>query len=348
MLLKNYLNSIFQDTEEKLNNIFILKVIKMTGRFKSQLKEINESFINFDRLSTLQINVGDLCNQTCTHCHVTAGPNGKKIMSKKIFDKIIEYIKENPAITVDITGGAPEMNPHFKYFVGSILPYVSRIMVRTNLTIIFEKGYEWLPDWYGKNKIVLVASLPCYTEDNVNRQRGKGVFNKSIEALKILNKKGYGRSIELNIVYNPGGAFLPGDQTSLEEDYRHKLFSQFGILFNYLFTITNAPIGRFEEQLKRSGEHSKYMKLLMDNFNPNTAESIMCRSTISVNHEGTLFNCDFNQMKNMPILKRSKVPLTISDIQKASEKGYPIVMADHCYVCTAGAGSCCTGALDAG
>ena len=320
----------------------------MVSRFQRQVEEIDESLIKFHDFLTFQINIGDICNQACRHCHVSAGPSGTKVMKKETIDAVVSIVKRYPGLTVDITGGAPEMNPDFKYLVESVIPHASKVMVRTNLTILLEKDYQWLPEWYGRNRITLVSSLPCYLEENVDMQRGKGVYEKSIRALKLLNEMGYGKTLELDIVYNPGKAHLPPDQNELEKDYKKRLYDQFGIFFNYLFTITNAPIGRFEEYLITTGEHNRYMKLLMDNFNPNTARNIMCRSTISCDWQGFLYNCDFNQTKGMPVLGGEGVPLTLENLDQAAREGHPIAMANHCYVCTAGAGSCCTGALDAG
>ena len=320
----------------------------MIKTFSSRVREVDESYLFFDKLETLQVNLGNLCNQRCAHCHVDAAPDSRNIMSIDVIDDIINFFKNNPGLTLDITGGAPEMNPHFMYFAGTALPLVSKLMVRTNLTIFFEKGYERLPDWYSKNKIVLIASMPCYTESNVDNQRGKGVFMKSIKAIKMLNERGYGKSIELNLVYNPGGPALPADQHLLEKDYKDRLYANFGIFFNYLFTITNAPIGRFGESLKKSDEHNKYLKMLEENFNPHAAGNIMCRSIISVDWQGMLYNCDFNQAKRMPILDKDGREISIIEIEQVIDGRYPIVTGDHCYSCTAGAGSCCTGALVAG
>lgn len=320
----------------------------MISRFQKQVQEIDQSYITFDNFQTFQINIGDLCNQACRHCHVSAGPGGRKSMSRETMDRVISIVRRIPGLTVDITGGAPEMNPLFKYLVESLLPHAPRVMVRTNLTLLTEMEYGWLPEWYSRNGIILIASLPCYLEENVDCQRGNGVYEKSIRALKLLNGQGYGKTLELDIVYNPGKAHLPPDQQELEKEYKERLYERFGILFNYLFTITNAPIGRFGEYLISTGEHHRYMKLLMDSFNPDTARSIMCRTTINCDWQGLLYNCDFNQVKNMPLTGHTGVPLNLHDIDAAAGKGHPISMADHCYVCTAGAGSCCTGALDAG
>ncbi len=317
----------------------------MINEFTEKLREVNESFLKFEKLETLQINLGNKCNQSCRHCHVDAGPQGDKIMSKEVIDRIILFLEKNPGLIVDITGGAPEMNPYFRYFVEAALSYTRKIMVRTNLTIFFEKGYEWLPDWYSWNNIMLIASLPCYTEENVDNQRGEGVFKKSIEALKLLNQRGYGKSIELDLVYNPGDSDLPGNQKDLEKDYKDRLYNNFGILFNYLFTITNAPIGRFDKSLKTANEHNKYIKMLEENFNPQAAGNIMCRSIISIDWQGHLFNCDFNQALGLPIKDSKGKILTIEDIDDVVTNGTLIVMGEHCYCCTAGDGSCCTGAL---
>lgn len=316
----------------------------MITDFKEKVDCVSPEFLQFDVLETLQANLGNLCNLECGHCHVQAGPRGNKVMSREVMDKIVDFLKEHPKLTLDITGGSPEMNPHFRYFLESTHPLVSRLMVRTNLAILLEKGMEWIPDWFRTHNVVVIASLPCYTEDNVNRQRGSGVFKKSIGVLKQLNDMGYGTSLELNLVYNPGSDCLPGDQSQLEQAYKEQLFEKYGIRFTHLFTITNAPLGRFRKYLVANGKLNQYLQLLADNFNPAAAANIMCRTLVSVDYQGRLYNCDFNQALDHPLKDRTGRILTIEDLATV-RKGTEIITAEHCYCCTAGCGSSCTGAL---
>ncbi len=316
----------------------------MITDFKRKVAHLNPEFLKFEALETLQVNVGNLCNLQCTHCHVQAGPKGTKIMSKQIMDKIIDFLKRHPGLTLDITGGSPEMNPNFRYFLEFTHSLVSRLMVRTNLTILLEEDMEWIPEWYRAHGVVVIASLPCYTEENVNKQRGNGVFQKSIAALKKLNNIGYGTSLELNLVYNPGSDCLPGGQTELEQAYKKQLFENYGVRFSHLFTITNAPLGRFKNYLIANGKLEQYLQLLVANFNPAAAENIMCRTLVSVDYQGKLYNCDFNQALNRPLKNHEGRTMTIDDLE-AVHRGDEIVTAEHCYCCTAGAGSSCTGAL---
>ena len=313
--------------------------------FRETIMELNPTFLNFDKLQTLQVNVGNVCNLSCKHCHVDAGPSNNKLMSKEVMLKIIEFLRNHEGLILDITGGSPELNPNFRFLIENSYKLTSRLMVRTNLTILLENGMEWIPQWYKDHEVVLIASLPCYTEENTDAQRGNGVFEKSIKALHKLNKLGYGSSIELNLVYNPGGAFLPGSQKELEKDYRDRLFEDYGIVFNKLFTITNAPLGRFKTYLASNGLSEEYIKLLAENFNQDAVENIMCRSLISVDWRGYLYNCDFNQMAGLPLYDEFGRVLTIDNIEEVIQNKYEITMADHCYCCTAGEGSSCTGAL---
>lgn len=317
----------------------------MIPDFKETVVRMNPSIISFDKLQTLQVNVGNRCNQTCKHCHVSAGPEGDNVMSHEIMEKIVFFLRNHKGLTLDITGGCPELHPHFKYFLEEVKDLVSRLMVRTNLTILTEPGMGWLSEWYKNHVVVLIASLPCYTEDNVDEQRGKGVFKKSLEALRKLNDLGYGRNLELNVIYNPGNDFLSGSQKQLEEDYRRQLIERYGISFNSLFTIANAPIGRFKNYLDSCGRTEDYFQLLVDNFNPDAAKNIMCRTLINVDWRGVLYNCDFNQASEVPLRSRDGNVMTIDTITDVLAEGCEIVMADHCYCCTAGAGSSCTGEL---
>lgn len=297
-------------------------------------------------LRDLQINLGYLCNQACEHCHVEAGPKRTEIMTWETMKKILHWTKQTGIKSVDLTGGAPEMNPHFKPFVKALLEQGVHVLSRCNLTILQESGYEDLADWYAKNKIQLVSSLPCYSKENVESQRGKGVYNKSISALLKLNELGYGHddNLTLDLVYNPGGAFLPPDQKMLEQDYKNRLKQDFGIIFNQLLTITNLPIKRFAHYLKRSEQWDDYMALLVNNFNPDTVDNLMCKTLISVDWQGYVHDCDFNQMLEMPLA--GKQPIQLWDIDHTTLPGRSIAVASHCYGCTAGAGSSCGGALE--
>lgn len=266
-------------------------------------------------------------------------------MRRDVMEKIIDFLRRHEGLVLDITGGCPELHPDFKYFVEEARGLVPRLMVRTNLTVLLEEGKEWILQWYRDNHVVIMASLPCYTKENVDKQRGSGVYERSIKVLKRLNELGYGSSLELNLVYNPGGCFLPGSQGELEKDYKKELFQHYGLRFNRLFTITNAPIGRFHNYLEENGLLEDYTRLLADNFNSDAAKNIMCRSLISVDWQGVLYNCDFNQALGLPIRNKAGRILEVADIQEAIASGAEIVVANHCYSCTAGAGSSCTGAL---
>ena len=299
--------------------------------------------------STLQINVGKVCNQACHHCHVDAGPARTEKMERRVAERAMEVLAHSAAIEmIDITGGAPELNQHFRYLVEASRSLGRGVIVRCNLTVIFQPGIDWLPQFYREHRVRLVCSLPCYTAENVTRQRGLGVFEKSIDALRILNRLGYGMresGLVLDLVYNPVGAFLPPSQAELEARYHQELRDGFGVEFNRLLTITNMPISRFAAQLQREGNASAYMSLLVNHFNPSTMAGLMCRDLVSVGYEGTLYDCDFNQMLSMPIVRDARA-LTIFDIDDAAElSGMRIVTGSHCFGCTAGAGSSCGGAL---
>ncbi len=298
-----------------------------------------------DRLRELQINVGRQCNQACHHCHVDAGPKRSEVMTWGTMEKILGWAKAAGIMAMDITGGAPEINPHFRRFVDGFLTLGARITSRCNLTVLLEPGQEDLASWYAQRKIRLVCSLPCYTQKNVDAQRGGGVFEKSIEALKRLNAAGYGRdeTLALDLVYNPGGAFLPGAQEKLEADYKQRLKEDFGIVFSRLMTIANLPINRFAHFLERTGQHDGYMQLLEQNFNPTTVPGLMCRHLISVDWLGRVYDCDFNQMLDLPLGDRTHRYLW--DIAANQLSGAPVAVDSHCFGCTAGAGSSCGGAL---
>jgi radical SAM/Cys-rich protein len=298
------------------------------------------------RTEILQINVGKLCNQTCVHCHVNAGPGRKEIMTRETMDRIVDWLARTDIPKVDITGGAPEIIPDFRYLVEQVKRLDRHIMDRCNLTIFFEAGQEDLPEFLAAREIEVIASLPCYTAKNVDLQRGDGAFEKSIRALQWLNRLGYGTSLPLHLIYNPVGAYLPGSQTELETDYHRELKQQFGIVFNHLYTITNMPIARFAGWLHREGKYAEYMQLLIDNFNPASVTGLMCHNTLSIGWRGEIYDCDFNQMLDMQWKNPdSESGLFLWDIDPAELDERPIATGDHCFGCTAGAGSSCGGAL---
>jgi len=319
----------------------------MLADFKKTITDVNPRLLRFDELQTLQVNLGNRCNQSCAHCHVQAGPAGEKIMPKEVMQKIVDFLKSHPGLCVDMTGGCPELNPHFRFFVDNIAPHAARFMVRTNFTVFFEPGLDWVPRWYRDHRVVVIGSLPCYTEQNVDKQRGPNVFKKSMQAITLLNELGYGRNseLELDLVYNPGGDFLPGPQDKLEADYKRELNEKHGISFNRLFTITNAPIGRFKKYLESNGLLEQYLKLLVDKFNPDAAENIMCRTLVSVDYRGIMHNCDFNQALGLPLIDSKGNTVTIEHLDNVLGEGLEIITGEHCFCCTAGAGSSCTGSL---
>jgi radical SAM/Cys-rich protein len=300
-----------------------------------------------DQVTTLQINVGKYCNQACLHCHVEAGPKRTEIMTPATARRVLELLAASPAITtVDITGGAPELNPSFRSMVAESRALGRHVIDRCNLTVLFEPGQQDLAAFLAAQGVEITASLPCYTESNVDRQRGLGVFDKSIQALRLLNSLGYGlpgSPLRLNLVYNPLGPSLPPPQAALEADYKRRLSEDFGIHFHHLFTLTNMPIHRFASQLNQTGALPKYMNLLVDHFNPATLPQLMCRSLVSVGWDGQLYDCDFNQMLEVGL---SGQPLNIWDLDSLSGlAGQAIATAGHCFACTAGAGSSCGGSL---
>ena len=298
------------------------------------------------KTEVLQVNVGKLCNLTCVHCHVNAGPKRKEIMTRQTIDRIIDWFVHTEIPTIDLTGGAPEMIPDFRYFIDRVraLTPKRRVIDRCNLTILLEPGYTDLPQFLAGHEVEIIASMPCYTPDNVNAQRGAGVFDGSIKALQVLNSLGYGTHLLLHLVYNPVGAFLPGPQAELEADYKRELKKHFGIIFNNLYTITNLPIARFASYLRHNNKLEEYMQLLLDNFNPATVSGLMCRNTISVSWTGEVFDCDFNQMLNMNWHDGNGV-LHLWDIDPAMVENREILTGSHCFGCTAGAGSSCGGTL---
>jgi len=298
------------------------------------------------KTEVLQVNVGKLCNLTCMHCHVNAGPKRKEIMTRGTVDRVIDWFARTEIPTIDLTGGAPEMIPDFRYFIERVktLRPSRRVIDRCNLTILLEPGYEGLAQFLARHKVEIIASMPCYTAENVNAQRGQGVFDSSIKALRVLNSLGYGSDLPLHLVYNPVGAFLPGPQAELEADYKRELKKHFGIIFNNLYTITNLPIARFASYLRHNNKLEEYMQLLIDNFNPATVFGLLCRNTISVGWTGEVFDCDFNQMLNMN-WRNGSGPLHLWDLDPAADENREILTGNHCFGCTAGAGSSCAGAL---
>ena len=298
-------------------------------------------------LTTLQVNIGNLCNQSCLHCHIDASPQGKNIMSKRVIDDILEYISKYRLEALDVTGGAPELNPHFDYFIVKARRLCKDVIVRSNLTVFFESGKGYLPEFFKKHKIHLICSLPCYSEENVDSQRGRGVFKKSIRAISLLNDYGYARDegLPLDLVYNPLGAYLPPEQEKLEKDYRLNLRNEYGVEFNRLLTITNVPIKRFKATLEAAGQYNKYVELLKDSFNPDTIDNIMCRNFLSVGYNGKLYDCDFNQSLGWALKDGKGDFLTIENLSHEGLKGRKIMVGGHCFSCTAGLGSSCQGAL---
>jgi radical SAM/Cys-rich protein len=298
--------------------------------------------------AVLQVNVGKLCNQACHHCHVDAGPARTERMELRTAERVLEVLIHSAGIgTVDITGGAPELNPNFRMIVEGARRAGRQVMVRCNLTVMFERGMERIGEFYRENEVALVCSLPCYSEANVERQRGRGVFEKSIAALKNLNALGFGKgALKLDLVYNPVGAALPPPQAALEADYRREL-AAYGIRFNRLLTITNMPIARFARQLHQWNKYEEYMGLLVNHFNPATVAGLMCRAMVSVGWDGRLYDCDFNQMLEMPIgAAEDGGVLTVWDLDDLGRlAGTQIATGSHCFGCTAGAGSSCGGAL---
>ncbi|MFK8039065.1 MAG: arsenosugar biosynthesis radical SAM (seleno)protein ArsS [Crocinitomicaceae bacterium] len=297
-------------------------------------------------LEILQINLGYLCNLECTHCHVDASPRRKEITPTEILEKCLQVIDENPSIhTVDLTGGAPEMNPHFQWLIEELDSRNVEVLVRSNLTILVEGKFKSYPEFLAKHKVTIVSSLPCYTEQNTDAQRGDGVFNKSIQALQILNGYGYGTNpeLKLHLVYNPGGASIAPSQEKLKLDYQRELKGNYNIVFNDLYTITNLPISRFLEYLSTEGKLDDYMVLLANSFNPIAADKVMCTNTLSVDYNGNLYDCDFNQILKLPVAVKNAKNIMDFDIDELSQRN--VVVNNHCFGCTAGEGSSCQGAL---
>jgi radical SAM/Cys-rich protein len=310
-------------------------------------KAIPDSAVRRSKLTTLQINMGNLCNQQCLHCHIDGSPQGDKVMSRDVVDAILQFLARNEGLILDITGGAPELNPHFEYLVRSAHPFVDEIIVRSNLTILFEPGKEHLPEFFKEHGVHLICSLPCYTEENVDLQRGSGVFEKSVRALHLLNDLGFAKDdrLSLDLVYNPNGPKLPPKQDDLEKEYKRILDADYGIEFDRLITITNVPIKRFRNFLESQGEYDRYMGLLKSSFNPMVVENLMCRTFLSVGYDGTLYDCDFNQALGLALRDETGDILTIDQVEAYELEGKEVVLDEHCLACTAGYGSSCQGVL---
>ena len=311
--------------------------------FETKIKD-EEVKYTLESLDVLQINVGRLCNLACKHCHVEAGPARTEIMSREVMEACIQVCKERHFKTVDITGGAPEMNPDFEWFVDEMTKLCEHVIVRSNLVIMLEEKYQHIPQFLADRKVELVASLPYYRAKETDRQRGDGVFDGVIKVLRILNGLGYGKEpkLVLNLVYNPNGAFFPPEQSAMEREYKQRLMADFGIVFNNLFTITNNPTGRFAGFLKRTGNLESYLQKLYDAFNAATLPTMMCRNQLSVGWDGKLYDCDFNQAAELPVLTKE----TIMDLVGKPYVKREICFGKHCYGCTAGQGSSCGGATE--
>ncbi|MEQ3654732.1 MAG: arsenosugar biosynthesis radical SAM (seleno)protein ArsS [Dokdonia sp.] len=315
--------------------------------FAKKIKETNQFPLRPKKLEILQINVGYMCNQVCDHCHVDAGPDRKEIMTRETMSLCLDIIRNTGAHTLDLTGGAPEMNPDFRWFVEEAAKAgIKDFIVRSNLTIIrANKKYYDLPEFFKKHNVHVVSSMPHWTRGKTDKQRGDGVFDKSIKALQELNAVGYGlpdSPLRLDLVYNPSGAFLPGDQQSMEKEFKNALYEDFNIQFHNLFAITNLPIARFLDYLIASENYEDYMYALVEAYNPTAVQNVMCTNTISISWDGYLYDCDFNQMLNLPVNSKVK---HISDYNEDLLQNRDIVISQHCYGCTAGAGSSCQGTV---
>jgi radical SAM/Cys-rich protein len=299
-------------------------------------------------VDVLQVNLGRYCNLACIHCHVESGPTRKEMMSRENVEAVLRFLARTGIPTLDITGGAPELHSDFAYLIASARKLGRQVIDRCNLTVLFEPGMEYLPEFFKLKEVELVCSLPCYSEENVDKQRGKGTFDASIRALQRLNEIGYGQpggDLILNLVYNPVGAHLPPPQEKLEQDYKRILYEQFGIVFNQLFCLTNMPITRYATHLKLRGEYDRYRELLESNFNAATLQKVMCRNLISIGWDGSVYDCDFNQMLEMPIPDAAGNRLHIASLALDPVRERSIQVGDHCYACTAGSGSSCGGEL---
>lgn len=301
------------------------------------------------RLETLQVNLGYKCNQSCLHCHVNAGPNRTEMMDRETLDAVIRFMDDSSITTLDLTGGAPEISPLFRTLVSAAHARGVQVIDRCNLTILLEPDQQGTARFLADNRVRIVASMPCYLKENVDKQRGDGVFEASLTALRLLNGLGYGQAgsgLELDLVFNPQGALLPPPQQALEQDYKNRLAEQYGIHFNHLLTLTNMPIKRFGSTLVSKGKFDAYMALLREAHQDENLSAVMCRSLISIDWQGYVYDCDFNQMLDLPTRLEQKTRLHISELQADDLTGNPIMVADHCYGCTAGQGSGCGGALE--
>lgn len=315
------------------------------NEFEKKITDVTGDGLHSLDIETIQVNVGLKCNQACVHCHVESSPLRTEMMDWPTMELIIDMAKRVHARVADITGGAPELNPHLRRFIIALRQQGHTVQVRTNLTVLLLPRMETMPEFFRDHQVHLVASLPCYLEENVRRQRGYGVYEKSVEAIKRLNALGYGQNPELplNLVYNPVGPFLPPDQAKLEEDYRRELWNRFGLRFTKLLTITNMPIGRFQDDLRRQGQDQKYLNLLQQSFNPQTVNGLMCRHQINVDWDGRLYDCDFNLALKLPL--DHGAPNHIKNFNLSVWTRRKIVTGIHCFGCTAGRGSSCGGAL---
>ncbi|MSR30579.1 MAG: radical SAM/Cys-rich domain protein [Gemmataceae bacterium] len=314
--------------------------------FRDTLTATGQWPLRAGKIEILQVNLGKLCNQTCAHCHVDAGPDRREIMSMNTLRLCLDVLCEAQIPVLDLTGGAPEMNPHFRWAVEQAANLGKRIIDRSNLTILLSPGFQDLPQFLARHQVEITASLPCYLEENTDLQRGNGVFQKSIQALRILNELGYGQEsspLNLTLVFNPTSNSLPPRQEKLEEDYREALWGRYGVVFNKLITITNMPISRFLSGLIEKGQHQEYMQKLVENYNPATVKGLMCRNTLSVGWDGALYDCDFNQMLDLPLAPDQS--RHISEFMRETLERRQIVTGQHCYGCTAGSGSGCQGAI---
>ena len=314
--------------------------------FEQVLSQNGNTPLQAAGIEVLQVNLGNLCNQTCRHCHVDAGPDRREIMSRETVDQCLDAFRRSKIPILDITGGAPELNPHFRYLVREAWGLERRIIDRSNLTILLAPGFTDLPEFLAEHKVKIVASLPCYLEENCDRQRGRGVFGRSVQALRRLNELGYGRPgspLSLTLVYNPTGPSLPPSEEKLEADYRRELSDRYGIEFTRLITITNMPISRFLDDLLALGEYEHYMRRIVDAFNPATVAGVMCRTTLSVDWQGRLFDCDFNQMLDLAVVPGIPRHIRNFDFDELAKRR--IVTRRHCFGCTAGAGSSCQGSI---
>ncbi len=329
---------------EQQKQLQTLRDIGPNPSFADKIEQIGRSPLTSTGVDILQINVGKVCNLRCRHCHVEAGPDRREVMSREVLQACLEIFGASAIPTVDITGGAPEMNPHLSWFIEEVGPFERRLIVRTNLLILLDEKYEHLIDVYVNNRVEVVASLPHYRQDRTDKQRGEGAFRGIVEMIKVLNRKGYGQEdsgLILDIVHNPVGAYLPGSQEALEHEYRRRLGQEYGVVFNNLFCITNVPVGRYLEYLLKTGNFEDYMSEMVNAFNPAAVDRVMCKTTVSVGWDGALYDCDFNQMLALPV--NHGAPDHIDDFDLDRLRNRQIVIANHCYGCTAGCGSSCQG-----